>query len=163
MKHSVERIRTSLQIEEDIDLHIRSWIIQRIGWGLMLIFLVLAALGLFGNGFLSEQHVSADGASLTYERFSRYENNTALEIETSARRKSISIHFDPGFAQTFKVEKINPAPSGQKIQDGVRIDSFAVEGRAHITYFLSPRIYGDAAYVLQVNESRFQLAQYIYP
>lgn len=163
MKDSVERVQTTLQIEEDIDLHITSWSMQRIGWCMMLAILVSAALGLFGNGVLSEKKLSVNGASISYERFSRYENNTALEIEASDLNGATSVRFDPEFARSFKVEKINPEPSGQKIQGGARIDSFRVEGRGQITYFISPRQRGRRTYGLQVNDSEFRVTQYVYP
>jgi hypothetical protein len=163
MRHSVERVKTSLQIDEDIDLHIRSWVGQRIGWALMFALLISAALGLFGNGALSEMKVSSNGAFLSYERFSRYESNTALEIEASGMGGSISVRLDPEFSRSFKVEKINPEPSGQSIQDGTRIDSFMVGGRGHITYFISPRTRGRSTYTMRVNDSEFRLTQYIYP
>ena len=163
MRDSVERVHTSLQIDEDIDLHIRSWIGQRIGWALMFALLASAGLGLFGNGIVSEMNLSVNGTSVSYERFSRFESNTALEIETSDINGSISVRLDPEFARSFKVERINPEPSGEKLQDGTLIDSFTVEGRGHVTYFISPRAQGRTTYTLQVNESEFQLTQYIYP
>ena len=68
MKGKVERIQTSLQIDEDIDLHIKSWWWQRVGWGFMLSFLLLAISGLFGNGVLSERTLGKGSTSLTYDR-----------------------------------------------------------------------------------------------
>jgi hypothetical protein len=163
MRDSIERVRTSLQIEEGIDLHITSWIVQRIGWGLMFGLLLAAALGFFGNGILSETSVSVDGASLSYERFCRYENSTALEIEAPDRSGSLIVRFNPEFSNVFKVEQINPEPSGQKILDGNRVDIFHVHGRGHITYYLSARTQGSTNYEMLVNGTMFRLAQYVYP
>ena len=163
MRGSIERVRTSLQIEEGIDLHITSWIVQRIGWSIMFGVLLAAALGVFGNGVLSEARVSANGASLSYERFCRYENNTALELEAPDKSGSLIVRFNPEFSSVFKVEEINPEPTGQKIQDGARVDFFQVQGHGHITYYVSPRAQGSTHYEMQVNGTSFQLTQYVYP
>ncbi|HEX8038358.1 MAG TPA: hypothetical protein VF490_04385 [Chryseosolibacter sp.] len=163
MKEEVERIQTSLQIDEDIDLHMKSWRVQRVGWGHMVSFLLLAILGLFGNGLLSERTLGKGGTFLTYDRFTRFENDTEMEIEAQSVNGKISVVLPPDFCERFKVEKINPDPSVQKGDNGSTVYEFQASGRAHLTLFLSPRSHGSLRCRVAVNEAEFEIVNFIYP
>lgn len=163
MKEEIERIKTSLEIDEDIDLHIKSWTVQRIGWAFMLAVIVLALLGLFGNGVLSERNIVADSTTLIYERFARYENNTPIEVEALNAAGSLTVKFSPAFGEWFKVEQINPEPVEQRVDDGSTVYTFKSGGKAHATFYVSPRKQGQLEYSVRVNAHDFHPATFIYP
>lgn len=163
MNKKIERIKTSLQIDEDIDLHVTSWVIQRVGWGLMLVVIALAMLGLFGNGVLSEKQVVADDASLRYERFARYESNTSIEVKAMNPPGSLVVAFSAAFARSFKVEQINPEPAEQKIESGSTVYVFKTRGTGEATFFVSPRRRGYVKYDVRVNDTAFHPVSLIYP
>ncbi len=62
-----------IQLEDDIAFQRKSWLVERIGWGVMLTILVAALAGLFASGPLSSKNVeSADSSAIVrYERFAR--------------------------------------------------------------------------------------------
>ena len=80
MDQEIEKVKTSLEIDEDIDLHLKGWIAQRIGWVSMLAFLIASALGVFGTGVLSAVTSKKEAKTLIFERFNRYENEGNLQL-----------------------------------------------------------------------------------
>ena len=70
-----------LETGEDLAFERRNWVVSCVGWAIMALFIVLAALGLFGGGPLSQAEVGEKGSALwvRYERFAR--NDTASPIE----------------------------------------------------------------------------------
>lgn len=74
---------SSLEAEESLKIQRISWKLERAGWILCAIVLVLAAVGVFGGGPVSRATAeSADGAvSVKYNRFARNGAPERLEIE----------------------------------------------------------------------------------
>ena len=163
MNEKIERIKTSLQIEEDINLQIKGWIFQRIGWGLMLIFLMLAALGLFGNGILSKRTLAREGVTINYERFFRYDAETEIEIEVLNAQGNINIAMPASFTRSYKVETIIPEPTVQRINNDSTEYVFAAGGKSKITLFVVTRKRGSIQTTIRVNETGFPLKTFIYP
>lgn len=165
MKDKVERVKSSLQIEEDIDLHVRGWILQRIGWGLMFTFLILAALGFFGDGILSQKEIITDDITVNFERFTRRESDTEIEIIASDRNGSIDVVLSPTFNKVYKIEQILPEPTSQEINNGNTVFEFPAKGQGQITMFLTirKRVTGNNASAIKVNETDFELNNFIYP
>ena len=51
----LEKIKTDLQINEHLDAHQTGFIVQRIGLAFIIAFVVVAAIGLFGDGIISKK------------------------------------------------------------------------------------------------------------
>ena len=51
-KHTVEVIKTDLEINEELDLHEKGWKFQRIGWIFIFLLVALSAFGFFGDGLV---------------------------------------------------------------------------------------------------------------
>ena len=63
-----------LEVDEDLPFQRRAWVAQRIGWVLMALFVLAAAVGLLGAGPLSHARIDVPGLmTLEYERFARFE------------------------------------------------------------------------------------------
>ena len=163
MNQKVERVRTSLQIQEDIDLHIKGWIFQRMGWALLLIILVCSLLGLFGNGILSEEIIVKDESSIMFERYARRDNDAEMKIWTPQSSGTIKVSLSPVFTKNFKVENMSPEPREQMIKNGFATYEFAAQEQAEITFFLTARQAGNVQSTVIVNDTEFQLKQFIYP
>jgi hypothetical protein len=165
MSKKIERISSSLQVDEDIDLQIKGWIVQRIGWILMLAFLISAALGLFGDGVLSQKELASNGTTVMFEKFLRRECDTEMEIIANGRDGKIEVTLAPGFTEIYKIDRILPAPSGERIDHSSTVIEFSAEGQAHIVFFLKTRerVTGRVRNILAVNDTKFEMSHYIYP
>ncbi|MNO45597.1 hypothetical protein D3C76_358660 [compost metagenome] len=69
-------------VEEDMPMQQRVWRFERVGWYVLLLIVLLALAGLFGNGPLSDaQMTSADGrVQVEYQRLSRSGTTDNLRI-----------------------------------------------------------------------------------
>jgi hypothetical protein len=81
---SLKRIG-DLEIDEDIEWEQGEWTFERIGWGLMAVFILIAMAGLFGSGPLSHRIAGQEGGSfwVEYQRFIRYNSPQELHIYVS--------------------------------------------------------------------------------
>ncbi|MDQ2656315.1 MAG: hypothetical protein M3Y60_02760 [Bacteroidota bacterium] len=165
MRRKIERVQSSLEIDEDIDLHETGWIIQRIGWGLMLLVLILATLGLFGNGLLSEIKLVAGNTTVLYHKFLRSEADTEMEVVTHDVGGKVRIVLSPDFIDLYKFDRITPEPSSQKVENGYTILEFPAKGQARLVFFFSIRegMRGRIHNTISVNNTDFELNHYIYP
>lgn len=163
MTQKVERVSTSLQIEEDVDLHLKGWVFQRIGWALMLLFLTSAALGFFGNGLVSKKALVMEGSSLVFERFTREDSDTEMVIMAQDDNGIIKVSLSPQFAENFKVESILPEPQKQTVKNGFVVYEFEAQARAELTFFLTSRKSGPVHSTVFVNDTEYKLKQFIYP
>src|SRR5688572_24026211 len=163
MDNKIERVKTSLQLQEDIDLHITGWILQRVGWVLMLIFLISAALGAFGDGLLSDETISTSSVTVIYQRFYRNETTTELEIRTSAASRQLVVQLPADFSRIFEIERINPEPAEQKINNGFIEHIFDVTGAGEVTYHIKSLKWGRRDSRIRINDEDFNLKFLIYP
>ena len=165
MKTKIERISPPVQLDEDIDLHVTGWVVQRIGWSVMFIFLCLAVFGFFGDGMLSEKTITIDGVTISFERFLRRESNSVMEINASSVNGKIELLFSPDFNKTYQIEAAFPEPAEQSIRNNATLFTFRAEGQGQITLFLNVRkeTIGRVTNSLSVNQTDFTLSHYVFP
>src|SRR5688500_16756978 len=84
MEHSIEQVHHTIEMDESMGLHKTGWAIQRVGWIVLFVIVVLAALGLFGSGILSQRTKEVSGNMIEYERYGRYENATYMHFKALA-------------------------------------------------------------------------------
>jgi hypothetical protein len=98
-----------LELGEDIQLERRQFVLQRIGWGLMAVFLVLALLGFFGSGPVSRAIARSEGGAITieYDRFIRRESAAYVRARV---REGERIRVDRAYLEYADLERIDPQP-----------------------------------------------------
>ena len=105
-----------LQIETDLRFLRREWRIQRASWIAMLLVVVAAVAGLFGNGLLSDvQAGSAEsGLQVSYSRFVRMTAETTIELEVGPgviREGQVELWISNSYLSSVDIESIRPEPS----------------------------------------------------
>ena len=152
----------TLPIDEDLPLHKAGWIIQRIGWILMFAFVVLAALGLFGEGPLSQRRLQIGPVTLKYDRFGRYEHGTLLRFESAGETiRTISIPEE--YLKTFQVTTIVPQPVKQLASGGDVEFQFEGPQNTVVSFYMMPVQRRTVKANLLVNSNAFSIKQTIYP
>ena len=91
----------SLEIEEDIKFQFWEWRVSRIGWALMALVLLAAALEAFGVGVFSGTTRKTEGRLLEvqYEQFGRHRAPTSLILSLgpgSVRNGKVRLWLDRG-------------------------------------------------------------------
>lgn len=159
----MQRIKTSLELEDDIKLHETGWIIQRAGWIIILLLVIASALGLFGNGLLSKAEITDNTNKLSFEKRARYEAPMQMTIHATSRNNRIEVRIPQSYFDTVALDKVVPEPQEQTIAKGFAIFTFETEGPSVIKFYLIPEKTGTVKAQIQVNESDFSISQFIYP
>lgn len=164
-KKSIEEVvNVELEIEEHIHLQKTGWVIQRIGLCVMLVFVVLALLGLFGDGILSKRISTIKNITIEYERFYRHEGPMELKIEVGENSAAgVDVAFPVDYMKSFEIRSILPEPKENRVENGKVHYLFDVNGRTDITYYLTPRAVGTVAGTIEVNNTIFPVNHFIYP
>lgn len=156
-------------VQEFLHIQQRHWRLERIGWVLFLLIVLLAVLGVFSQGVLSLTTArSADGAlAVEYQRFER--NSAASEITVRLQGEPgevIQLDITGNLLDRFAIESIQPEPLGsESLRDGLRL-SFRTDGEGDAAVYLAVR-----AAALGSSNSRFAVTgapsiavdQFIYP
>ena len=89
----------------------RNWRVQRAGWVLMTLAVLLGLAGLFGRGPLSSRVAGAPGVTLQYQRVVRLEATESLEFLLDARQTGEAVlELDSGFVSRTEIDRIIPEP-----------------------------------------------------
>lgn len=107
-----------LQINEDMEFQRRSWIVQRVGWLVFALVILLAALGLFGDGPLSDAQAGQEEGVLwlEYQRFERFQHEFRIKAhanEDTTTHGEIMIQLDRHYLENIEVNNISPAPDSE--------------------------------------------------
>lgn len=159
----MEKLKPSLQLEDEIELHEKGWIAQRIGWLLMFILLVSTALGLFGNGWLSDETLAIGDSQITYERFGRFELPMQLTIRAQADQGGLTVSIPQSYLHCFNVSRITPEPSERKTVKGSIVYTFEGKDEIIAKFYLEPETTGTLRAGIRVNNSLFTPSHFIFP
>jgi hypothetical protein len=161
-KHSIEMVKTTLQLDERLDLHEKGWVIQRVGWVIIFAIMLAGLLGLFGEGLFSQKTVSNGGTKVEYERFFRYETEMKIKFESGTHIRTIS--FPQEYLKDFRIVRFEPEPFSNNTSHNEVIYNFLPEQNLIVSIYLIPKSYGFISGTWKVNgTSNFNLNHFIYP
>ena len=107
--------RGDLELEEDLDFERRSWIIERIGWAVMVMVAFAALAGLFGPGPLSDTSAGERGGRLwlEYSRFGRLRAPMTLRVylgPNASQQEMARVWLSRDYLEGIHIQGINPPP-----------------------------------------------------
>lgn len=170
-------------VHENIRLQNAYWIGQRVGWGLLALVVVLALLGVFSRGILSDAEARRNGLPLVveYERFQRVTALTrfrlniddALKVlaqqdparQDETRQDEVRLRLGPSFQNTYEVEAILPR-SARSVAGSEGLDLFfepPESGAATIVLSVRPRDFGLVPLEFGIAGGTLQFQVFIYP
>ena len=162
-KGSLETVRHNLQLNENLGQHKQGWIIQKIGWAILFLGLILALAGVFGTGPVSYKTKFQDGTSVKYERFLRYEGEAEMTFNINDAKDSITLEIPQQYLEYIDVASITPLPLGNRTVNGVTTYYFNAMGMASIHCNLMAKKTGNITAVIKANKTPFTIAHQIYP
>jgi hypothetical protein len=163
MKHSIEQVHHTIEMDESMGLHKTGWAIQRVGWTVLFTLVVMAALGLFGSGVLSRRTKEASGNMVEYERYGRFENSTYMHLKALAENGKAILIIPQQYLKHFELEAIVPEPDKQHAVEGHQVFTFLAEAPVHIMVRGIPKKTGPLETTVRINNTNFDLSQYIFP
>jgi hypothetical protein len=162
---------SSLEVNEDFEYQEKEWRFERAGWIGMALVILLALLGLFGTGLVSEVSTGEqDGFQVTYPRFGRWASPIEINIRIPTdliREGPVSFWIAREFIGEFQVEDISPQPDSQELQpDRINFTfNIAEPGQpVEVNLNLTPQTTGLLQGRLGLEEgAQVSIAQIIYP
>ncbi len=113
----------AIEVHEDPEFERREWRVQRIGWVLLLLFVVAAAAGLFGRGPASLARAGEQGGpfEMSYGRFTRYEAPVNLDLKLRPEPgQDPQLWLSSEYLKGLRIERVTPEPARTQLQaDGV--------------------------------------------
>ena len=153
-----------LDIDEKLRDHIAGWKFQAAGLTFIFIFVISAALGLFGNGVLSKQTVIARGGFVSFDRFTRHDSRMPLKIGVASVNASESqITFSNSYLEKFRIETIVPEPSAVIVKEGEIQYTFNGKGNLTVVFYMVPQDFGSVDGILGVNGEKVKVDHFIFP
>lgn len=148
--------------EDEISLHRKGWVIQRVGWLLLFVFLGSAVLGLYGEGPLSNQKQKVGNIQVEYERFCRYEHGMAIRFESDIENIS-HVSIPQNYLRNFRLDEVIPEPKSQVASAGYIDYQFEGDRNQVVTFYMNPVRSKSVEGVFRVNRNPFTIKQTIYP
>lgn len=159
-----------IEVDQDLE-HARSlWRVQRVGWVVMFLILLGAALGLFGHGPLADGQARAEGLTLSYDRFARHGAASSIEAEIEVqalRGDTVALWMTRNYLEGAELESVIPEPERVVTRGDLVVFTFMTGERSQptrITFNLRPDAYGSehARAGIEGGES-VSFRQFIYP
>lgn len=107
-------MRPKIELENTPEDIRRERIVGRMGYALLGFIVPMAAVGLFGGGFLWQESEQAGGAVLRYPGVCRMHHDVELEMSLPAGATAIA--YPLSLLDTFEIVSIAPAPDQQEMQ-----------------------------------------------
>lgn len=145
----LKKLPGGLEIEQDLQLERRVWVIQRIGWALMAILVAAAVAGFLGPGPLNDGK-AADPAGRWHMAYShRLHFRTAQEISVYVRPEAttsgkVRFWISQRYMKDQSVNSLTPTPDQVEAGSDRMVFTFNVTpGKQAPLYFeLEPSAYG---------------------
>jgi hypothetical protein len=132
-------------VQENMRFQKRSWIVERLGWLVLLAIPAFGLTGVFGSGPVSWTHASGGTLAVSYERFERATRTSSFIFDLGAAAgNERTLHLSAPFQRDFEFTSIQPRPlRDQTGQDGIDL-TFAVQSDAtdRVVIWARPRSYG---------------------
>lgn len=163
-------------IAEDLQFQYREWIIQRVAWGVWVLVLLAAVLGLFGSGYFSSVTLSSINGDLVvkYARFEHMTAPTSLTLVLSslvADETEMIIWIDRSWWQDIQVTRIQPEPSQSQLSHnaiGLHFRKQRGVMEASVQIHFSYSVCGSKTAIVHVKRaggdlSHVEFSQFVYP
>jgi len=163
--------KSDVTLDRDLAFHSWSWRVERTARWVMVLILVSALLGLFGDGLLSRRQVrTADGSLvLEYGRFGQVSSDTVLNLSLQFRepQRPCNVWIQRSYLDHFEIKRIIPSPSAMELSKEGFLYTFAspqaCEASLPIRVILNPRRAGGLDGCVNSESRSLCFQQFIYP
>ncbi len=159
----MEKIKHSLELDEDMSLFKKGWKIHIIAWVVFYVLIFFAAIGLFGTGPLSYSEVSNEGGRIKYERFLRDEAETEVIITADNVVDAVHLALPQDYLDYIGIVRFNPEPQTRELLNHTVVYTFPATGIARVSMLVKPKMPGRLTTDIMVNGRKFALSHIIYP
>lgn len=161
----------NLQINADLEYQEKAWRVERVAVVVGTLFLLAAALGLFGRGPLSEGEAGTRGGplQLDYERFTRVGAQSDLTARigpVGLPGTRIELAISGEYLEDMEVQQVLPDPDSVEVGSERVTYTFAAADAPEvreIKFRMQPREIGLHRAEVAVGDTRLEFSQLAYP
>lgn len=125
-------------VEQDYSFLEKEWWTLRVGWYLLVLFVLCALLGLFGDGWFSKVTSETGVGRIRYERFLRHSSPSVIIIESEVAMPDSSVYINGAYLKKVRIEQIDPRPESASLIGGQVRFRFASPEPRQIIFHISP-------------------------
>jgi hypothetical protein len=164
--------QNGLEIATDLKHQKRLWIVERIGWAVMVLLMGAGLMGLLGAGPLSHATAGKAGSELwvDYQKLDRCEASSQLRVHVgseSLKGDSLRLWVSRQYLDKTEVEKTTPEAEHQEAAGDRVVYVFRTAGSNEpivLTFHVRPTEHGkNHARIGIVNGPEVHFSQFIYP
>jgi hypothetical protein len=159
-----------LESEANLRFQDRSWRVEQIGFGIMLLIVLLALLGILGGrGPLSAATADGDGLRIDYQRFTHVLEPTTLNItvQPAPGSQTVQLAFSATYLDQVDIQSVRPEPDKSYGSDNSAVFIFSVPASVtttEIEFELQPNIFGVIGGQISLEGGpSLDLRQVVYP
>jgi hypothetical protein len=159
-----------LEIRQHKRFQQREWRLERVGWGLIAVFVLAGLLGLVGPGPLSTATARSDGGlvEVQYQRFTHWIADDTVEIHVAAdavQADTFEVTLTGDWVQSADLNAITPEPSEQRSTPQGIVLEIPVEDPAGADVQLSFRAtsIGPLHATVTAGSESAQFSQFVWP
>lgn len=157
-KNTVERVISGLEIDENIELHIKAWRFQPFAWAVITLFIMAGLFGFFGTGPISSTSVQKAGIQVAFQQYHR--QGLILPISFFSEKKGIEIAIPHHFLSACRIETVIPEPISSNNAGEFMVYRFS---GSDCSFFLRPDRSGSHRPNLLINGVSIPISIFIYP
>lgn len=156
-----------LEIDQDLRYQVHEWRVERVGWVLLGLLLVLASLGTFGGGVLSRASAEEGAVRVEYERFTRAQSRTTIQLlAPMQQQKPMPVELRWAPRTPVRIETIVPEPERSEVTADGAVYYFTVApdtdtGRITFEYRIEDP--GEVGFQISAGGATFEIDQFVYP
>lgn len=164
-----EAVDRQTPVRENVQLQTRQWRLERVGFLVMLLIIVLCLLGLFSGGPLSQvqQRTASGDLQVDYQRFLRNGATTTLVVTVRSQAGAEAlVQFDGELLDSGQIETLVPEPvaSASHARSGVALRVTPnEEGVARLYVGFRSDAVGLYRFRVSANGEALDLQHFIYP
>ena len=142
-----------------VSLHKKEWGVQRTGWVLMYVSLMLP--GFLGERPLSARQMQAGSIEVVYERLIRYGHTTEIKFRSTGDHID-AVAIPQEYLANFRLDKVVPRESRQTISANYVNFVFEESSNEMVTFYLIPVQRKIIEGIFKINNYSFLIQQTIY-
>lgn len=164
-----EFVSRSAPIQEDMRMQQRVWRFERVGWYVLVLLVLMALVGLFGDGLLSDAEVtSRDGrVKVEYQRLSRSGTTDQMVITIRGNPgQPVKMHIGGSLLREASIETLQPEPVSSLSQGRALLLELGTDKDGMATLYLTLRSesVGSLEGVVRVgSESAVRFSTFLFP
>lgn len=159
-----------LEIRQSAEFTQREWVVERVGWALLALFILAGLLGVFGWGPLTTVTARSDGGTLAveYQTVGHHEADDSVRILVASEAAvdgTVTVELTGSWVSGVDISSVTPAPSTERaITDGVALE-FDVEPGAdtEVTIIFRASGYWGIDARAAVGDDAVRFSQFVLP